>query len=78
LKSTGAAEDTMAKKSLEQTVETEVSALSEDLSVRIKDAIENARDWREVAESYIKKSPGLCLAGAFVLGFVISKVARHA
>lgn len=68
----------MSKKSLEQTVETQVAALGEDLSVRIKDTVENVRDWKEVAESFIKKSPGLCLAGAFVLGFALSKVARHA
>lgn len=68
----------MAKKSIEQTVESEVSALGENLSVRFKDALENARDWKETTQDFIKRSPVACLAAAFILGFAISKVARHA
>ena len=68
----------MSKKSLQQTVETEVAALGEDLSVRVKDVLDNARVWQADAEKFIKKNPALCLTGAFFLGYALSKVARHA
>ena len=65
------------KKQLEH-VEEDVSALGENLAVRFKDALTSANDWKKVSQSYIKESPILCLAGAFLVGFAIAKVARHA
>ncbi len=67
----------MSKKPLEA-VESEIEAIGDNLSVRLKETLASAQDWKEVAESTIKKNPALCLAGAFIVGFAIAKVARHA
>jgi hypothetical protein len=68
----------MAKKSLEKRAAREVEALTENLSERLKDAREVARDWQDATASFVRKSPGLALGGAFLLGFALSKAARHA
>jgi hypothetical protein len=68
----------MEKKSLEKRAAREVEALAEGLSERLKDARVVVRDWQDVAASFIRKSPGLALGGAFLLGFALSKAARHA
>jgi hypothetical protein len=72
------AEVTMGKKSLEKTAVRKAAALAEDISVRLGDARDLARDWKEVAESFIRKSPGLALGAAFLVGFALSRAARHA
>jgi ElaB/YqjD/DUF883 family membrane-anchored ribosome-binding protein len=66
-----------ASKTIEA-AEEKVEAIGESLSVHLKDALESARDWKDVTQSFVKKNPGVSLAAAFVLGFAISKVARHA
>jgi len=68
----------MAKKSLEKRAAREVEALAENLSERLQDARVVVRDWQSVAASFIRKSPGLALGAAFLLGFALSKAARHA
>lgn len=66
-----------AKKTIER-AEENVSALGENLAVRFKDAVDTANDWKHVAQTYIEKQPAMALAGAFVLGVIVAKVARHA
>jgi hypothetical protein len=66
-----------ARKQMEQAEEA-VSELGENIAVRFKDALDSASDWRDSAQSYIKKNPGIALAGAFFLGVIVAKVARHA
>jgi hypothetical protein len=78
LEPTPALEVIMAKKSLEKRAVREVEALAENISDRLADARLVVRDWQGVAASFIKKSPGLALGGAFLLGFALSRAARHA
>ena len=65
------------KKHIERS-EQDVSDLGEDISVRLKDALTSANDWKDGATNLIKKNPVACLAGAFLVGFALAKVARHA
>jgi len=66
-----------AKKQIEKAEEV-ASALGEDISEKFKDALTSANDWKDTAQSYIKDHPATALAGAFLLGVLIAKVARHA
>lgn len=57
---------------------TEDSVLPEGIAIRLRDAFTSANDWKNVSESFIKSSPLTALAGAFFLGFLLSRIARHA
>jgi hypothetical protein len=56
----------------------EDSVLPEGIAIRLRDAFTSANDWKNVSESFIKTNPMTALAGAFFLGFLLSRVARHA
>jgi hypothetical protein len=66
-----------AKKQIER-AEQAASELGENIAEHFKTAMDSANDWKDTAQTYIKKNPGIALAGAFFLGVVVAKVARHA
>jgi hypothetical protein len=66
-----------ARKQIERAEEV-ATALGENIAERVKDAVESASDWKDTAQAYIKKNPAIALAGAFALGVIVAKVARHA
>jgi len=42
-----------------------------------RDAQARAKDWRDGTTRFLRENPGVALAGAFVIGFALAKVARH-
>ena len=68
----------MSPKKQNDTTNAEESVLPEGIAIRLRDAFTSANDWKNVSESFIKTSPLTALAGAFFLGFLLSRVARHA
>lgn len=55
-----------------------VHSFAEDLPKRMEEARDVANDWKAKAETLIREKPGTCLIGAFAIGFLLAKVARHA
>lgn len=56
----------------------EAEAFAADMPARMEEAREMARDWKTRAEAMVREKPVICLAGAFAIGFLLAKVARHA
>jgi hypothetical protein len=48
---------------------------AEDARERLSESLSS---WSGRASSFVKARPGACLVGAFALGFLLAKVARHA
>jgi len=56
----------------------EIEQRAEDLPVRVKDAQKAVSDWGNTARQFAQKNPGTVVVGAFAVGFLLAKVARHA
>lgn len=51
---------------------------ADELPTNLEDARQKLSSWSDQAGKMVRKSPGLVLLGAFAIGFVFAKVARHA
>ncbi|MCG5053999.1 MAG: hypothetical protein KA712_13630 [Myxococcales bacterium] len=59
-------------------VASEVGTFANGLPDHIEDARLVAESWKQRAQEFVRKNPGAALAGAFAIGFILAKVARHA
>ena len=50
----------------------------ENLPDRVEDARKALDSWSGSAMKMVKKYPGRSILGAFAIGFVLAKIARHA
>ena len=71
-------ETAMTLKSQVASIASEIEQRAEDLPERVKDAQKTVQDWGHSARKFIRKNPGTVLVGAFAVGFLLAKVARHA
>ena len=51
---------------------------TEDLSVYVDDAKDAIAHWGHRAQRFVRKNRMTAVVGAFVLGFALAKLARHA
>jgi hypothetical protein len=49
-----------------------------ELTERAEDVRRKLAGWGDRTRGFIRTNPGLALAGAFVVGFVLARAARHA
>jgi ElaB/YqjD/DUF883 family membrane-anchored ribosome-binding protein len=50
----------------------------DDLPARTKTARRHMKGWGGRAGAFVKERPGMAMVGAFAIGFLLAKVARHA
>ena len=50
----------------------EIERRVQDLAERVDDARETLSDWRDDARRIVRKNPGVAIAGAFAVGFVLA------
>ena len=59
-------------------VASEVGTFANGLPDNIEDARLIAESWQEKARVFVRQNPGPVVIGAFLIGFVLAKVGRHA
>lgn len=51
--------------------------LGSDVDERVKELSSTLRDLNERAVNYVRERPAICVIGAFAVGYLLAKVARH-
>jgi hypothetical protein len=59
-------------------VVSKIEQRAEELPANIDEARKKLSSWSDRAGKLVRKNPGLVLLGAFAIGFVLAKAARHA
>ena len=59
-------------------VVTELEQRAEELQDHVHEAKTAVAGWGEHARRVVRKNPGMAVMGAFAVGFVLAKLARHA
>lgn len=68
----------MTLKAQVASIASEIEQRAEDLPERVKDAQKTVQDLGNRARKFAQKNPGTVLVGAFAIGFLLAKAARHA
>ena len=61
-----------------KSVASEVGSFANGLPDNIEDARLAAESWRDRARTFVRQNPGPVVIGAFLVGFILAKVGRHA
>ena len=56
----------------------QIQQRAEDLPGQVRDAQETLAGWGARARRFARKNPGTVLVGAFAIGFILARAARHA
>lgn len=68
----------MTLKSQVASIASKIEQRAESLPARFDDLQENVKTWQSELRKFTRKNPGLAVAAAFVVGYGLAKVARHA
>jgi ElaB/YqjD/DUF883 family membrane-anchored ribosome-binding protein len=71
-------EKAMTLKSRMSNVVNEIQQQTEGLSARLDQAKNDLAHWGHRTQRLVRRNPATAIFGAFVLGFALAKVARHA
>lgn len=61
-----------------KSVASEVGTFANGLPDNIEDARLVAENWKDRARMFVRQNPGPVVIGAFLVGFILAKVGRHA
>jgi hypothetical protein len=59
-------------------VVSQIEQRAEELPAQVDDVKETLADWGHRGRSFVKKNPGVSIVGAFAVGYLLAKLARHA
>lgn len=68
----------LTNKEIEMNLNETITEKAHEAKAIVAELPELAASWKTKAEALVQEKPVVCLAGAFAIGFLIAKVARHA
>jgi hypothetical protein len=71
-------ESVMTLKSQVANIVDQIERRADELPEQVTDAKKALAGWGGEIQRFTRKNPGAVLVGAFALGFILAKVARHA